>query len=390
MNDRRKKNSSESAQKGPAKWLPIHLPRTLNVLCPSAFRFSFPQHPDMKFIYKRKFIKRILFGTLIAALLIFAVIFIVIPVIYRYSYVFQRNLLFLNFVSVPVDFKHPEKLNLMGARNFYVRTDDNVTIGVWHILPSKFATSGSQKDTTDWLNRGDPIFVYMHGNSGNRGTAHRLELYRLLQKNNFHIIAFDYRSYGDSSPVEPSETGVVNDSKHVYEWVKLKAGSSPIFLWGHSLGSGIASHLLDILEKQKEEIQGLVLESPFNNMSDEIRSYPLARIFKFLPWFDYFFIQPMYDNGLRFESDVHLSKVSAPIMILHAEDDIVIPIDLGEKLSDSIKKARISQNSNSPLIFHPFSKNEGLGHKNIYRAAELPLYILDFVNNSLAYNQQRS
>lgn len=40
----------------------------------------------------------------------------------------------------------------------------------------------------------------------------------------------------------------------------------------------------------------------------------------------------MYDNGLRFESDVHLSKVSAPIMILHAEDDIVIPIDLGEKV----------------------------------------------------------
>lgn len=347
----------------------------------------------MKFIYKRKFVKRILLGTLVTALLIFAVIFIIVPVIYRYSYVFQRNLVFLNFVSAPVDFKHPEKLGLMGAQNFYVRTHDNVTLGVWHILPSKFlpnASSENPKDTTDLLGEGDPIFVYMHGNSGNRGTSHRLELYRRLQRNDFHIVTFDYRSYGDSSSLEPSETGLVNDSKHIYDWVKLRAGPSPIFLWGHSLGSGISSHLLDILEGEQEEIRGLVLESPFNNMSDEIRSYPLAKIFKYLPWFDYFFIQPMYENGLRFETDAHLSKVQAPIMILHAEDDIVVPIDLGMKLYDSIMKARLEHNSNSPLVFHPFSKNAGLGHKDIYRARELSMYVQDFVRESLAYVQQHS
>lgn len=40
----------------------------------------------------------------------------------------------------------------------------------------------------------------------------------------------------------------------------------------------------------------------------------------------------MYENGLKFESDKHLARVKAPILILHAEDDMVIPITLGRKV----------------------------------------------------------
>ena len=44
------------------------------------------------------------------------------------------------------------------------------------------------------LSHGEPIILYMHGNSGSRGSAHRLELYTLLRNMNYHVIAFDYRS----------------------------------------------------------------------------------------------------------------------------------------------------------------------------------------------------
>lgn len=43
-------------------------------------------------------------------------------------------------------------------------------------------------------------------------------------------------------------------------------------------------------------------------------------------------IQPFYDNHLRFATDIHIGKVQCPIMILHAEDDEIIPIYLGEKV----------------------------------------------------------
>lgn len=59
-------------------------------------------------------------------------------------------------------------------------------------------------------------------------------------------------------------------------------------------------------------------------------------MFRYLPWFDFFFTEPMYQNGLKFQSDRHLVKVKAPILILHAEDDLVIPIKLGLKVNKFI------------------------------------------------------
>jgi len=35
-----------------------------------------------------------------------------------------------------------------------------------------------------------PVFLYMHGNSGNRASSHRLELYKLFQDLNYHVIMF--------------------------------------------------------------------------------------------------------------------------------------------------------------------------------------------------------
>lgn len=44
------------------------------------------------------------------------------------------------------------------------------------------------------LGHGEPIVIYMHGNSGTRANSHRVELYHILQDINCHIIAVDYRS----------------------------------------------------------------------------------------------------------------------------------------------------------------------------------------------------
>lgn len=42
-------------------------------------------------------------------------------------------------------------------------------------------------------NANQPVFLYMHGNSGNRASSHRLELYKLFQNLDYHVICFDYR-----------------------------------------------------------------------------------------------------------------------------------------------------------------------------------------------------
>lgn len=45
--------------------------------------------------------------------------------------------------------------------------------------------------------------------------------------------------YGDSDPADLSENGVVADSKFVLQWLLKKVnGTAPVFVWGHSLGTG--------------------------------------------------------------------------------------------------------------------------------------------------------
>lgn len=86
---------------------------------------------------------------------------------------------------------------------------------------------------------------------------------------------------------------------------------------------------------QKLNIYGprvLVLESPFNNIRDEVREHPFSRFFRNLPWFDMTIVDPMYENNLRFESDKHIATFPQPVLILHAEDDIVVPYKLGHKV----------------------------------------------------------
>lgn len=38
-----------------------------------------------------------------------------------------------------------------------------------------------------------PIIVYLHGNSGSRAGSHRIELYKILQSLEYHVLTLDYR-----------------------------------------------------------------------------------------------------------------------------------------------------------------------------------------------------
>lgn len=64
------------------------------------------------------------------------------------------------------------------------------------MLPSNLLEKYEQ-DTSKYeklLSHGEPIVIYMHGNSGTRANEHRVQLYRVLQNIDCHVIAVDYRS----------------------------------------------------------------------------------------------------------------------------------------------------------------------------------------------------
>ncbi|XP_053991385.1 lysophosphatidylserine lipase ABHD12 isoform X1 [Hylaeus volcanicus] len=328
-----------------------------------------------------------LFWAMKVSIIAYLFIFVVLPIIFHYSYTFQRKILFLNFVQWPlnVDLTKPESVGLKGARNFYLKTHQDIKIGVWQILPQSLLNDSAIINDDDYdsvlSNAKQPVFLYMHGNSGNRASRHRLELYKLFQTLDYHVICFDYRGYGDSEEAELSEMGVVTDSKYLLEWLLKKVnGSAPVFVWGHSLGTGVSTHVLALLAAENVQPAGLFLESPFNNIAEELSEHPLAQIFKHLPWFHWVIVEPFYNNHLRFESDKHIQNVKCPVMILHAEDDNVVPFSLGEKLY----KAAINYHGNNTdrIQFTRINSSYGLGHKYICHYKELPNIIKLFVEKT--------
>ncbi|XP_060519688.1 lysophosphatidylserine lipase ABHD12-like isoform X2 [Cylas formicarius] len=335
---------------------------------------------------KKRIIRRITLFAFKISLLVCVILFVILPLIFKYSYAFQRKVVFLNFIRIPInaDYEHPQKYGLHGARNFYLKTDDGINLGVWQILPENLTHINKKDDEffTSILDDGQDIVVYYHGNGGCRLTDHRIELYKVLRKY-FHVIAFDYRDYGDSSnTVKPSEEGVINDAISVYQWVANRT-SSHIFVWGHSLGTSISTYALARLAKSGyKKAAGLILEAPFNNFRDEISEFPLAKFFRPLPWFEYTIVNPVASN-FEFATDKYICHVNVPIMILHAADDKVVPFKLGYKLYKLIKQC---PNRNSDIIFHAFDGKFKYGHKFICQAPSLQEKIRDFIE--LAINHK--
>ena len=102
------------------------------------------------------------------------------------------------------------------------------------------------------IKENETAILYLHGNAETRAHYHRKALYELFQTMGYHVLAIDYRGYGDSSKVVPNQTTMVEDAQTAFDWLqKYSHPSTSIFIWGHSLGTGVASKLTHELTHPK-------------------------------------------------------------------------------------------------------------------------------------------
>lgn len=132
-------------------------------------------------------------------------IYFLLPVLIRLIPGLAKQLVFLAFITRPfVRFDNPHlDYNLTASRNFYLEHDTDVKLGVWQFLPRPPNVAwDKQMADKDWelslMSIKKPVFLYLHGNAFNRAALHRRELYDLLANMEYHVIAFDYRGFGDS------------------------------------------------------------------------------------------------------------------------------------------------------------------------------------------------
>ena len=131
-----------------------------------------------------------------------------------------------------------------------------------------------------------------------------------------NILAIDYRGYGESEDRLTSEAGTYADARAAYDWLRTVRGVSAnrIIIYGHSLGSGVATELA-----LHVDAAGLIVEGAFTSIPDMG-----AKVY---PWFPVRLI-----SSQRFANIDKIGRVAMPKLIMHASDDHIVPYAMGQQL----------------------------------------------------------
>lgn len=150
-----------------------------------------------------------------------------------------------------------------------------------------------------------------HGNAGN--LTHRSLLMKNLLDLGVSVFIYDYAGYGQSEG-SPSLPGVVDDGIGAFDYLvnTLKIAPEHIIIMGESIGTGVSCQV-SVARKCK----ALILQSAFTNLRDVGRS----KIWWLKLYPDALFPSQMLDSAQV------LNKEHAPLLILHGQQDQIIPID---------------------------------------------------------------
>ncbi|KAF9087715.1 hypothetical protein BGX23_007918 [Mortierella sp. AD031] len=281
----------------------------------------------------------------------------------------QAYLVFAHWLRLqnPARLLTPEAYTL--ARK--ISTSDGLRLGAWHILPKdthrtvleqirasepfspRLQTNEDAYITSDKVNAAtdaifeetlastDKVVLYFHGQVGDRGTSTRIATYKGIQEAmpSAHIITIDCRGYGDSDGF-PSEAGFKMDAIASWGWLTRRVPCEKIIIYGHSLGSGIATNLCLHLEENQFSPLALVLDAAFTSMPDMMTAYrkiPIIQPFARFPFLINHFKLRLMD---RFETVRAVETIQSPLLLIHGDEDADVLISNSHTLFHTALTAR--------------------------------------------------
>jgi uncharacterized protein len=176
-----------------------------------------------------------------------------------------------------------------------------------------------------WLPHPDPqapTLLYLHGTFRNLfQNSRKIEA---LRDAGFAVLAVDYRGWGRSTPLIPSQKTILQDAELAWaELVRREPRAAQRVIFGHSLGSAVAVELASH-RKAGQDYGALILESAFTNFSETANEFgALAGLVAKIA---------LAFSDERFDSREKISRVDAPLLMLHGSADKTIPFVLGERL----------------------------------------------------------
>ncbi|HEU0202740.1 MAG TPA: alpha/beta fold hydrolase [Burkholderiaceae bacterium] len=156
------------------------------------------------------------------------------------------------------------------------------------------------------------VVYFLHGNAGSlREWFTDTSLYR---RAGFDLFMLDYRGYGKSSGRIRSEAQLHGDVRAAWDFIAPQYVGRKVVLYGRSLGSGPAARLATEIDAAL-----LVLVSPYLSLRQLA-----TEVYPFVPGL-------LVRYPLR--TDQWIARTKAPVLIVHGEEDALIPVAHAHGLS---------------------------------------------------------
>lgn len=236
-----------------------------------------------------------------------------------FMYVMQRNLTYFPDKTTPV----PAHYGVPQAQTVTVKTADGIDLTGWYIAPKS---------------ADKPVILMFHGNAGHIG----IRAFKMLPyiQAGYGFLLAEYRGYGGNAG-EPTEDNLYKDGRaylsHLLE--QLNGDMARIVLYGESLGTGVAVQLAS----ETKGLGGLILETPYTSLPAVGQSY-------------YFFMPVKLLMKDKLDSLSKIGEITAPLLILHGEKDMIVPYKFGRKLFEAAPAPKhmetFPRGGHNDLYFH--------------------------------------
>jgi alpha-beta hydrolase superfamily lysophospholipase len=212
----------------------------------------------------------------------------------------QRQAIFNPARDHPRWFAEPPE----GTEEYDVTLANGQTVHIWYVPQQRDANA--------------PTVLYLHGARWNmNGSVFRISRWHSL---GFNVLAIDYRGFGKSSEILPSEETASEDTLAAFdELVRRQPDASLRYLYGHSLGGALAIDLASAVPA--DQLAGVIIESTFTSIPDLVS----AMRWGWVPGIGLVVTQ-------RFDSSERIGNVKAPLLILHGTADRVVPHTMADEL----------------------------------------------------------
>lgn len=182
--------------------------------------------------------------------------------------------------------------------------------------------------------------LFFHGNG--ELASEYTDVGYIFNQIGINLFVADYRGYGRSGG-RPTVSGMIRDAHSLFRGFRQvladKGFNGPQFIMGRSMGSASA---IELAIAHPEAFKGMIIESGFCDVTDLLSRLGVS-------------LARQGSSGGLSQGLARVKKISLPALIIHAENDSIVPLEEGRKifngLSSTEKKLVIIPGADHNSIF---------------------------------------